>query len=82
MTLISCKSWPCHGNEENGVAPSSRLFMTQSFLYLQVMMTCMKAPRSSKFGHIVPPTAELGTLERLKKNSHRSIMGKQCFHFF
>ena len=37
-------------------------------LYLQVMMTCMGAQRSSKFRRIRPPTAELAALERLKKS--------------
>ena len=35
----------------------------------------MKALRSSKFGQIGPPTAELGALEPLKK-THSLIMGK------
>ena len=39
----------------------------RSFSYLQVMMTCMRARRSSKFGQIRLLTAELSALERLKK---------------
>ena len=31
-------------------------------------MTCMRAQRSSKFGQIRPPTAELAAPERLKKS--------------
>ena len=38
------------------------------YLYLQVMMTCMGARRSSKFSQIGPSTAELAALERLKKS--------------
>ena len=38
-----------------------------SFLYLQVMMTFMRARKSSNFGLIGPPTVELAALERLKK---------------
>ena len=33
-------------------------------------MTCMRAHRSSKFGQIRPPTAELAALERLKKSPY------------
>ena len=45
----------------------SRLFLIGSFLYMQVMRTCVNARRNSKFAKIGPPTAELGALERLKK---------------
>ena len=38
----------------------------RSFLYLQVIMACMIARRSSNIGLIGPPTAESATLERLK----------------
>ena len=46
------------------------LFSIRSFSYLQVMMTCMRAWRSSKFGEIRLLTAELAAfkLEHLKKN--------------
>ena len=50
------------------VATFSQLFFIRSFLYLQVMMTCMGAQRSSKFSQIGPPTAELAALEHLKKS--------------
>ena len=36
------------------VATFSRLFLMGSFLYLQVMMTCMRARMRSKFGQIRP----------------------------
>ena len=45
------------------------------------MMTCMRARRSSKFGHIRLLTAELAALERLK-NPHRLVMGKWRCHLF
>ena len=48
----------------------SRLFFIHSFSYLQVMIACMGARRSSKIDQIRPPTAELAALERLK-NPHR-----------
>ena len=61
-----------HGNRygydgKNGVSTFSRLFFIHSFLYLQVMMPCIRARRSSNFDLIGPPTAELAALERLKK---------------
>ena len=43
-----------------------QVFFVRSFLYLQIMMTCMGAERSSKFSQIRPPTVELAALERLK----------------
>ena len=43
-------------------------FFHRSFLYLQVMITCMGALRSLKFSQIQPPTGELAALERLKKS--------------
>ena len=54
--------------EKNGVATFSRLFFIRSFSYLQVIMTCMRAWRSLKFGQIRLLTAELAALERLKKS--------------
>ena len=54
--------------EKNGVAVFSQLFFIRSFSYLQVMMTCMRAHRSSKFVQIRLLTAELAALERLKKS--------------
>ena len=60
---------PLAYNGENGVATFSQLFFIRSFLYLQVMMTCMGARRISKFSQIGQPTAELAALERLKKSS-------------
>ena len=44
--------------EKNGVATFSRLFFIRSFSYLQVMVTCMRARRGSKFGLIRLLTAE------------------------
>ena len=52
-----------------------------SLTYMQVMMTCMGAQRSSKFSQIRPTTAELAALERLK-NPHRLIMGKMVLPLF
>ena len=57
--------------EKNGVATFSQLFFIRSFSYLQVMVTCMRAQRSSNFCQ----TVELASLERLK-NPHRLIIGK------
>ena len=52
---------------KNGVSTFSRLYLICSFLYLQVMITCMRACKSSNFGLIGPPTADLAALECLKK---------------
>ena len=41
-------------------------FLIRSFSYLQVMMTCMRARRNSKFSQIRQLNAELAGLERLK----------------
>ena len=49
-------------NGKNGVATFSGLFFIRSFSYLQVMMTCMRARRSSKFGQIRLLTTELAAL--------------------
>ena len=61
---------------KNGVSTFSWLFFIRSFLYLQVMMTCMRARKSLNFGLIGRLTAELAAFERLKKNPHMLIMGK------
>ena len=45
----------------------SLMLLIGSFSYLQVMMTCMRAWMSSKFGRIRPWTTELAALERMKK---------------
>ena len=46
-------------------------------------MTCIRARRSSNFGQIRPPTAELAALERLKKIPIDLFWGiKQCCHLF
>ena len=69
--------------EKNSVTTFSRLFLSDpfQFSYFQVMMTCMRAWRSSKFSEIRQLTAELAALERLK-NPHRRIMGKMVLPQF
>ena len=57
---------PLTYNGENGVSTFSRLLLIQSFLYLQVMRTCIKSRTSSNFGQIGLLTTELAALERLK----------------
>ena len=55
------------------------------FSYLQVMITCMRARRSSKFSQIGPSTAELAALETLRLimgNPYRLIMGKTVLPLF
>ena len=61
------------------LAPS---FLIRSSSYLQVTRTSITSRTSSKFGQIGPRTAELAALERMKKKSHRLIMGKTCHHIF
>ena len=51
---------------KNGVITFSRMLLMGSFSYLQVMMTCMRAWMSSKFGRIRPWTTELAALEPMK----------------
>ena len=68
---------PLTYNGENDVSTFSRLFLIQSFLYLQVTRTCIKSRKSSSFGQIGLLTTELAALERLNI-SHRLIVGK-CF---
>ena len=57
---------PLTYNWENGVSTVSELFLIQSFLYLQVMRTCVKSQTSSNFGQIELLTMELAALEHLK----------------
>ena len=53
---------PLTYNGENGVYTFSQLLLTRSFLYLQVMRTCIKSRTSSNFGQIGPLTTELAAL--------------------
>ena len=57
---------PLTYNGENGVSTFSRLLLIRSFLYLQVMRTCIKSRTNSNFGQVGPLTMELAALERLK----------------
>ena len=57
---------PLTYNVENGVSTFSRLLLIRSFLYLQVMRTCIKSRTSLNFGQVEPLTMELAALERLK----------------
>ena len=57
---------PLDYNGENGVSTFSRLLLIRSFLYLQVMRTCIKSRMSLNFGQIGLLTTELAALKRLK----------------
>ena len=57
---------PLTYNGENGVSTCSWLLLIRSFLYLQIMRTCIQSWMSSNFGQIGPLTTELAALERLK----------------
>ena len=50
-------------NGENDVSTFSRLFLIRSFLYLQVMRTCIKSRTSSNFGQFGPLTTGLVALK-------------------
>ena len=60
-----------HGNRkppltykgENGVSTFSRMLLIWSFLYLQLMRTCIKSRTNSNFGEIGSLTTELAALE-------------------
>ena len=57
---------PLTYNGKNDASTFSRLFLIQSFLYMQVTRTCIKSRTSSNCGQIGPLTTELAALERLK----------------
>ena len=57
---------PLTYNGENDVSTFSQLLLIRSFLYLQLMRTCIKSRTSSNFGQVGPLTTELAALERLK----------------
>ena len=63
------KKPPLTYNGENDVSTFSWLLLNRSFLYLQVMRTCIKSRTSLNFGQIGPLTTELAVLERLKNFS-------------
>ena len=54
------------------LAPS---FLIESYSFLHVTRTAIKAGMGSKFGKMWPVSTELAALERLK-NLHRLIMGE------
>ena len=57
---------PLTYNGESSVSTFSWLPLIWSFLYLQVMKTCIKSQTSLYFGQIGPLTMELAGLEHLK----------------
>ena len=57
---------PLAYNGENGFSKFFRLLLIRSFLYLQVIRTCIKSRKSSNFSQIGPLTTELTALEHLK----------------
>ena len=69
---------PLTCNGQNGVATFSRLLLIRSFLYLQVMRTCINSRMSSNFSQIRLLTTELAALERLK--NFLLTMGKWYLH--
>ena len=61
----SNRNLPLTYNGENDVSTFSRLFLIQSFLYLQVTRTCIKSRTGLNFGQSGLLTTELAALERL-----------------
>ena len=59
----------------NLVSPLAPSFLIGSSSYLEITRISIISQTSSNFSQILPRTAELAALERLKK-SHRLIMGK------
>ena len=57
---------PLTYNGENGVSTFSQLLLIRSFLYFQLMRTCIKSRTGSNFGQIWPLNRELAAPERLK----------------
>ena len=53
-------------NDENDVSIVSRLFLSRSFIYLQVTRTCIKSQTSWNFGQIGPLATELAALKSIK----------------
>ena len=53
---------PLTYNGENGISTFSWLLLNQSFLYLQVMSTCMKSRTSLNCSQIGPQNTELAAL--------------------
>ena len=73
---------PLTYNGENGVSTFSRWLLIQSFLFLQVMRTCIKSRMSSNFGQIGPLTMELELCPwAFKKKIPMDLQwGKWCLH--
>ena len=76
ITLVSMATASSHRviMGKNLVSTLALPFFIGSSVFLQVRMTAIKAWMGSKFGKIGPGSAELATLECLKKIS-RLIMG-------
>ena len=69
---------PLTDNGENDVSTFSCLFVFFiSFLYLQVMRTCIKSQMSSNFGQIGPLTMELA---ELRSKKFLIDLGKWCLN--
>ena len=74
-TLVSMATDSSHRVIMGKILLAILLFLIGSSSFLQVTRTTIKDWMSLNFGGILPLTAELAALERLKK-SHRLIRGK------
>ena len=71
LEILKKSPWAYNG--KNDVSTFSGLFLIESFSYLQVMITYMRAWMSLKFGQIQPLVSMV---------TDRVIWEKRCFHFF
>ena len=69
LAALEClKKSPYAYNGKNDVSTFSRLFLSGSFSYLQVMMTYMRAWMSLKFGQIQPLVSMVTDRVMMEKN--------------
>ena len=67
------KKFPLSYNGENLVSALEPSFLIQSFSFLQVTMSTIKAWMSLNFCIISPMTTELAALKRLKKKTYNLV---------
>ena len=77
--LERLKKSPYAYNGKNDVSTFSRLFLIRSFSYLQVMITCMRALMSLKFGQIQPLVSIVTDKVMMKKKTTVSPLFLGCF---
>ena len=73
---------PLTYNGKNVVSTVSQLFSIRSFLYLQVIRSCIKSRTSSNFGQIGHLTTELYVLERSRWLWNRKMVSPSFLSFY